>query len=190
MLHSARNLWRPSELLGFPGGSAVKNPPANAGDAGDTSSSLGLEDPLEEETAAHSSMLAWRIPWAEDTGGLQSTGLRRVRHDWARTWSACWVPRRKAGVAFVAFALPGWSSSLSLVSWPHYGDNKRNKLARPWALQGCWADNADSESFSLRISPYLLLWMECQGWPVEESGVEGNKRRKGSLLPSQTQVVA
>ena len=42
--------------------------------------SLGREDPLEEEMATHSSILAWRIPWTEELGGLQSTG-RRVGHD-------------------------------------------------------------------------------------------------------------
>ena len=46
--------------------------------------SLGWEDPLEKEIAAHSSILAWRIPWREEPGGLQSTGLQRVGHDWAR----------------------------------------------------------------------------------------------------------
>ena len=43
--------------------------------------SLGWEDPLEKEMATHSSILAWRIPWAEEPGGLQSTGLQRVRHN-------------------------------------------------------------------------------------------------------------
>ena len=43
--------------------------------------SLDLEDPLEEEMTIHSSILAWRIPWTEEPGGLQSTGLQRVRHD-------------------------------------------------------------------------------------------------------------
>ena len=42
--------------------------------------SLGGEDPLEKEMAAHSSILAWEIPWTEDPGGLQSMGLQRVRH--------------------------------------------------------------------------------------------------------------
>ena len=42
--------------------------------------SLGREDPLEKEMATHSSILAWRIPWAEEAGGLQSQG-RRVGHD-------------------------------------------------------------------------------------------------------------
>ena len=43
--------------------------------------SLGREDPLEKEMATLSSILAWRIPWTEEPGGLQSTGLQRVRHD-------------------------------------------------------------------------------------------------------------
>ena len=43
--------------------------------------SLGQEDPLEKEIATHSSTLAWRIPWTEELGGLQSTGSQRVGHD-------------------------------------------------------------------------------------------------------------
>ena len=43
--------------------------------------SLGWEDPLEKEMATHSSILAWRIPWTEEPGKLQSTGSQRVRHD-------------------------------------------------------------------------------------------------------------
>ena len=43
--------------------------------------SLGLEDPLEKEMATHSSILAWRIPWTEEPGRLQSMGLQRVGHD-------------------------------------------------------------------------------------------------------------
>ena len=43
--------------------------------------SLSQEDPLEEEMATRSSTLAWRTPWTEEPGGLQSTGLRRVGHD-------------------------------------------------------------------------------------------------------------
>ena len=43
--------------------------------------SLGQEDPLEEGIATHSSILAWRILWAEEPGGLQSMGSKRVRHD-------------------------------------------------------------------------------------------------------------
>ena len=64
--------------LGFPGGSEVKASARNAGDLGST---LGQENPLEKEMATHSSILAWRIPWTEEPGGLQSTGSQRVGHD-------------------------------------------------------------------------------------------------------------
>ena len=53
----------------------VKNLPANAGDVG--LSFLGQEDPLEEEMAAHSSILAWEIPWTEEPGRLQSIGWQK-----------------------------------------------------------------------------------------------------------------
>ena len=43
--------------------------------------SPGREDPLEEGAATHSSILAWRIPWTEELGGLQSMGSQRVRHN-------------------------------------------------------------------------------------------------------------
>ena len=56
----------------------VKNPPAMQ----ETwVGSLGREDPLEKEMATPSSILAWRIPWAEEPGGLQSMGLQRVGHN-------------------------------------------------------------------------------------------------------------
>ena len=54
-------------LRGFPGGSVIKNPPANAGNV---HTIPGWEDPLEEEMATHSSILAWRIPWTEESGRL------------------------------------------------------------------------------------------------------------------------
>ena len=57
----------------------VKNPPAKAGD-GELDPCV---DPLEEEMATLSSILAWRIPWTEEPGGLQSMGSQRVGHDWS-----------------------------------------------------------------------------------------------------------
>ena len=58
-------------IWGFPGGSEVKV------------SAWNREDPLEKEMVTHSSTLAWRIPWREEPGRLQSMGSQRVRHDWA-----------------------------------------------------------------------------------------------------------
>ena len=57
------------QTLGFPGGSEDKAPACNAGDP-------GWEDHLEKEMAVHSSILAWRIPWREEPGGLQSMRLQ------------------------------------------------------------------------------------------------------------------
>ena len=67
-------------FLDFPGDTVVKNLPANAGDTRDVGLIPGQEDPLEKEMATHSSTLAWKIPWTEETGGLQFMGLQRVRY--------------------------------------------------------------------------------------------------------------
>ena len=63
----------PLGFHGFPGGTVVKNPPARQ----ETRvPSLGQEDPLEKGRATHSSILAWRIPWTEEPGGLQPWGCK------------------------------------------------------------------------------------------------------------------
>ena len=66
--------------ISFPNGSAVKNLSVSAEDA---SSILGSGRYLEKEMAAHSSILAWEIPWTEQPGGLQSMGSQRVGHNLA-----------------------------------------------------------------------------------------------------------
>ena len=72
-----------SIYTGFPGGSAAKNLHGMQEIQETRVQSLGQEDPLEEEIATHSSILAWRIPWAEEPGGLQSTLSKRVGHNQA-----------------------------------------------------------------------------------------------------------
>ena len=71
------DLWASQVVL------VVQNPPSSAGDVRDTGSIPGSEDPLEKGMATHSSILAWRIPWTEEPGGLQSRGSHRVRQDWS-----------------------------------------------------------------------------------------------------------
>ena len=68
-----KSYWR---LKGFPGAQRIKNPPAMRVRA------VSWKDPLEEGMATHSSILAWRIPWTEEPGRLQSWGLK-VGHNWA-----------------------------------------------------------------------------------------------------------
>ena len=65
----------------FPSGSTVKNQPGMQETKETQVRSLGLEDPLEEDVATHFSILAWRIPWAEEPGGVYSIGSQRVGHD-------------------------------------------------------------------------------------------------------------
>ena len=62
-------------------GSLVKNPPAMQEMQ---AWSLGWKDPLEKEMTTHYSILAWKIPWTEEPGGVQSKGLQRVGHNWVR----------------------------------------------------------------------------------------------------------
>ena len=75
-----------STKQGFPGSSSVKNPVTMQ----ETRvQSLGHEDPVEEEVASHTSILAWRIPQIQEPGGLQFMGSQRVRHNWATEQARC-----------------------------------------------------------------------------------------------------
>ena len=78
LCHVKFYIMKTTESLGFPGGSDDK---ASACKQETQVRSLGREDPLEKEIATHSSTLAWKIPWTEEPGGLQSMGLQRVGHD-------------------------------------------------------------------------------------------------------------
>ena len=81
--------WQSQDLnsnskMGSPGGANGKETPLLMQETHETRvSSLGREDPLEKEMATHSSILAWKIPWTEEPGGLQSTGSQRAGHDWS-----------------------------------------------------------------------------------------------------------
>ena len=87
---------------GFLGSSNGKESACNAGDLDSIS---GLERSLEKEMATHSSILAWRIPWTEKPGRLQSMGLQRVRHNWAtNTFRECYWER----VTILSFMFEIW----------------------------------------------------------------------------------
>ena len=101
--------------------------------------SLGREDPLEKEMATHSSILAWRIPWTEEPGGLQSTGSQRVGHDWATSlslfsfmhWRRKWQP--------TPVFLPGESQGQgSLVGCHLWGRTESDTTEVTQQQQGMW----------------------------------------------------
>ena len=73
--------------IGFSDGSAVRNPPAKQ----ETQvQSAGWEDPLEKEMTTYSSILAWKIPWIEEPGTLQSMGSQRAKQDWVTVQTCTW----------------------------------------------------------------------------------------------------
>ena len=105
MTISERQAWCPGSIvsvkneferdfpdgLGFPGGARGKEPACQCRRYETWVLFLGQEDSLEKGMAIHSSVRAWRIPWTEEPGGLQSIGLQRVGHDQrdlagARAW--------------------------------------------------------------------------------------------------------
>ena len=67
--------------------------------------SLGQEDPLEKEMATHSSILAWRIPWTEEPGGLQFTGSQRVGHNWVTSLFTFYLPAEPPGKPRFSFSI-------------------------------------------------------------------------------------
>ena len=112
----------------------VKNLPANAEGIRDVGLILGWENPLEEGMATHSSIPAWRIPWTEEPGGLQSIWSQRVRNNWGdlahlRWYSCCSVaqlcpilcdPMDCNNARFPCPSSPGaWSNACPLSRWCH-----------------------------------------------------------------------
>ena len=81
----------------FPDGAVVKNPPANAGDAGLIP---GLGRSPGRENATHFRILAWKIPWTEEPGGLQAMGsqsqTQRSTHTHIHSWFTLWYSRTNA----------------------------------------------------------------------------------------------
>ena len=109
--------------------------------------SLGWEDPLEKEMATHSSILAWRIPWTEEPGGLQSTGSQRVGHDWS-------------DLAAVAYLVVSFLPSVLLPGKSH---GRRS-------LVGCRHDWATSLSL-FTFMPWRRKWQPISGFlPGESQG--------------------
>ena len=125
--------------------------------------SLGWEDPLEKEMATHSSILAWRIPWREEPGGLQFTGLQRVRHDWATALSLCGKH-------------PTFRDSSSSVfcgeAHLHFRSKEQGR-----GLREKWA-HLNSQKW--RPSSHRLLLPSCgvlpRGWAGSKDEAEGRKR--------------
>ena len=88
--------------------------------------SLGWEDPLDKEMATHSSILAWRIPWTEEPGRLQSMGLQKVGHDWVTNRRRQWqptpvlLPGKSHGQRSLVGCSPWGREESDMTEWLHF----------------------------------------------------------------------
>ena len=82
--------------------------------------SLGQEDPLKKEMATHSSILAWKIRWTEEPGGLQSTGSQEVKHDCKTEHTHAHTHTHTRAILADVFIFSSFSRSIPLVGL-HYG---------------------------------------------------------------------
>ena len=151
---------------GLPWWLSGKESTCNAGDMGSipgSGRSRGWEDPLEEETATHSPILAWQMPWTEEPGGLQSMGLKRVwhRHDWAT----------KQQQYVIGLVLP-LTSSAPLRHFP----SLRKSITRLVIIYICWKKKKSSDS-----KRKFLSSMEYWYSPSKKTDLT----RTGQFLPMQ-----
>ena len=101
--------------------------------------------------ATHSSILAWRIPWTEEPGGLQSMGLRRLGHDWART-----LRRRKRGAGIWALAIT-----------PHHLINNHHVYKRfSDSPHDLWSIMLDIMALTMGRTRVSHFWCQCPHQPA------------------------
>ena len=143
--------------------------------------SLGREDPLEREVATHFSILAWRIPWTEDLGGLQSMGSQRGTHNWVTNTSLLyryfWNPPTSA---------PSWHWS------PHISSSLHSSRSQPFSTH---AGRGFFKGYfrmrvSLQWSPTVLVWRSkpaAWAWQVLLSGHSAPRPTPAFLTIFQTQ---
>ena len=119
--------------------------------------SLCWEDPLEKEMAPHSSTLAWKIPWTEEPGGLQSTGSQRVGHDWVTSLHS--IPSKGRGVE------KGGHLQRCLDGWHHTSDGSQWGIWDQHIIHICWSKRGKSrrlENFFLvcagEAAPFWRIW--------------------------------
>ena len=135
LLTTIKGTWNKAN---FPGGSDGKVPVYNAGDL---VPSLGQEDPLEKEMAILSSIIAWKIPWTEEPGSLQSMGLQRVGHNWATSLTYLRLYLSILGHTWSFSVMNLWNSQMNqwtykhiIFSWNTMWDRQRKALKYLWLI--------------------------------------------------------
>ena len=100
---------------------------------------LGWEDPLKEEMAMHSGILAWRIPWTEESGGLQSVGSERVRHNWSDLahmhpfWTHLMRSLQSGSIIFIKQRILCACCKFQQVEWFYFGEDwEQQSICNAW----------------------------------------------------------
>ena len=132
----------------------VKNSPAIAGNLRKQVQSLGWEDPLEEEMTIHSSILAWRIPWTEEPGRLQSMRLQRIKHDWSNLACICIVEANK--ICMMNYIIL-WNSTIITFDKKTCSDHLL-LIDKPPTLKFCGLKLQWSFTFTYKTSISMSLW--------------------------------
>ena len=117
--------------------------------------SLGWEDPLEKGLATHSSILAWRIPWTEEPGRIQSLGSQRVGHNWATNTLIAlirYVTMAKTSIVFGFRFL----MTLNRVSTWLPGTWQAGSLCHLGSRKGCW--NIKNKDYGIKL-PVFKFWL-------------------------------
>ena len=134
---------------------------------------LGWADPLEKEMVIHSSMLAWRIPWTEEPGGLQFIGSQRVGHDWASKRST-------------------HTAQMKGLSQLEKGENSRNEQKSSYT-----PIKINLKSMKKSYALYKLINMKPQlnrvGWPCNNSRAQQGTERlfiPGKNSASENSIVS
>ena len=127
--------------------------------------SLGWEEPLEKEMATHSSILAWRILWTEDPGGLWPMGSQRVGHDWA-TNTAATIPPRRSTFSLLKHHCATSSSLQGTLEQPVTTRGRRTAARLPW--QGAAFRDRRSQRQGFSALP-TLCWPSAQAAVLRSS---------------------
>ena len=115
--------------------------------------SLGREDPLEKESATHSSIHAWKIPWTEEPGGLQSMGSQRVGHDWATSLHFFFIARLLAALLTKRLEFH-FSSITGIRINKHHSWIKKDVLGLEESI--CENDYTTRSNLQIQCNPYQI----------------------------------
>ena len=123
--------------------------------------SLGWEDPLEKEMATHSSILAWRIPWTEEPGRLQSIGSQSRTQLSDFTFFILWKRRKwQPTPVFLPGKSHGWRSLVGYSPWGHKGSDTTDRLHFPYLVKTVQTQQIKHVLFPQQPPPHCSLWLK------------------------------